>query len=98
MVLNCVIGASGEKLGDDGPFVAILSMCSDDGFIFFRGEWSVADIRIELVAPAEAARFARTARNAPANERPIARTMLLDEECQLLVVFGAPWAFDSSYY
>lgn len=58
MVLNCVIGASVEKLGDGGPFVAILSMCSDDGFIFLWGEWSVVDIRMELVAPAEAARFA----------------------------------------
>lgn len=97
MILNCVIGASGEELGNGGPLVAVLGVCGEDGFVFFGGEGSVVDAGAELVAPPEAAGFARTAGNAEADERPVARAALFDEARQLLVFFGAPWPFNSCY-
>lgn len=57
----------------------------------------MVDAGAELVAPPEAAGFARTAGNAAADERPVARAALFDEARQLLVFFGAPWPFNSCY-
>lgn len=52
MVLDGVVGATGEQSGDGGPFVAELGMSPDDGVIFIGSEGTVLDLRGELVAPA----------------------------------------------
>ena len=52
MILDGVIGATGEQSGYGGPFVAELGMSPDDGVIFLGSEGSVLDLRRKLVTPA----------------------------------------------
>ena len=50
--ISGLLTPSWQLLGDVRPLVAILGMCLQDDFIFFRGPWSLADAGVQMVMPA----------------------------------------------
>ena len=56
-VLDGVVGAARQELGDLGPAVAETVVCVDDDLVLGLSPWVLVDARAEVVAPALAALF-----------------------------------------
>lgn len=55
VVLDSVVGASGQEARDGGPLVAVEGVGLGDDVILGGGEWAVLHVGAQLVAPPETA-------------------------------------------
>lgn len=51
MVLNCIVGPSRKQPCNEGPFVAIHSVCTQQPFLFFFAECPPVYLWIQLIKP-----------------------------------------------
>ncbi len=95
VVLDRIVGSAGENPSDGGPFVAVQVMGLDDGRVFEGGEGTMLHGRAQLVTPSQAAGLARSSRDALADERPVASSMLLHQVLQRCIFLWTPWSLDT---
>ncbi|KAJ0591335.1 hypothetical protein HanIR_Chr04g0207211 [Helianthus annuus] len=75
VVFHGVIRTAVKQARDSRPAVTKPRVRLHDNLIFLRREGAVLHLRRELVAPPQAAGFARSTWNGLANERPVACTV-----------------------
>lgn len=95
MIFYGVVCSARQEAGNGCPFIAVLSMCCNDGSIFFRRKGAVVDGGAKLVAPTKAAGLPRPPWNTRTDERPVTSAVLFYELDELGVFIRAPRAFDS---
>lgn len=96
MIFDGIVGPSGQKLSNHGPFVAkpkfsldLLFVRLDDDPIFLLRPTLLADARVEMVVPPFSALLANPAREVLGNKAPILGSVGLDElQDQLIFLFG----------
>ena len=96
MVLNVVISAPRQVLGDLRPSVAQFLMSLDDEHIFLLRPLVLLDVRVQVVVPSLLlkvpfpALLSLTVQDVTRDQRPVLRTLLLHETTQQLVLRRAP--------
>lgn len=94
MVLDGVVRSSWQEAGDGSPLVTVDGVSLDDDGILGGSKRTVLYAWAELIAPSEPARLSGPSRNAEADERPIARAVVVDELDESGILLGAPRALD----
>lgn len=95
VVLDGIVRAAGKEASYGGPLVAVQCVRVDDGGVLRGCEGAVLHMGAQLVAPSEAAGFARPPVDAFTDQRPVASAVLLDEALQRDVLLWTPWPLDA---
>ncbi|KAL8029960.1 hypothetical protein ABFX02_14G256400 [Erythranthe guttata] len=90
-----VIGAAVEQPRNGGPPVAVPVVRRRNGVVLRLGEGAVLDLRAELVAPPQPARFPRPALDVLTDQRPVPGAVPVHQPGQDLVFLRTPRAFNS---
>ena len=96
MIFDGIVGSSGQKLGNHGPFVSkpkfsldLLFVRLDDDPIFLLRPTFLADVGVEMVVPPLSALLADPSGKVLGDEAPILGSVCLDElQDQLIFLFG----------
>ena len=94
MVLDCIVGAPREELGDLSPTVPESFVSLENFPVLLIAPRILVDVGIEVVVPALAALLSDAAGEVTSNERPLLRAVLAHERDDLEILFGGPWPLD----
>ena len=93
-VLDGVVRAPRQGLGDVGPARAAPRVAPQDDLVLGGRPGQLADVGVQLVVPPLPALLARAARQVRREDGPLARAVALDRAQQELVLGGGPGALD----
>ena len=93
-VLDGVVRAPGQGLGDVGPARATPRVAPQYDLVLGGRPGQLADVGVQLVVPPLPALLARAARQVRREDGPLARAVALDRAQQELVLGGGPGALD----
>ena len=91
-VLDLVVRAAGQCLGNVGPLVAHRLMRLEELLVFLECPVALVDDRVQVIVPPLAALLARPRGQLGGDHRPRASAMLRDEGSDLHVLLGGPTA------
>ena len=94
VVLDVVVGAARQVLGDLRPPVAVLEMKFQNSLVLLFRPSVLLDVRVQVVVPPLTALLADASGQVLSNLAPVLRTLLLDLVDQLTVFLLGPGAFD----
>ncbi len=95
MVLNRVVSATLENIGDVGPLVAQRCVCLEHPCILLRRPVPLADAWVQVVVPALSALLADSLRQILRDHRPFLSADPLHKLDQNHVLLGGPWSLAS---
>lgn len=93
-VLDGVVRAPRQGLGDVGPARAAPRVAPQDDLVLGGRPGQLADVGVQLVVPPFPTLLARAARQVRREDGPLARAVALDRAQQELVLGGGPGALD----
>lgn len=79
VVLYCVVGPSGQELGDFGPLVAQHFVRLVDDFVLLFGPSALFDFGVQMVVPTFPALFSDSAFQVAGDQRPLLRSVFVHE-------------------
>ena len=92
VVLDHVISATRQQLGNLRPTIAELLLCFTQDSLLLVRQWALFYRRVKSVQPALAALLSHAARNVGRDRRPVTRPQLLDELAHRGVLLLGPVA------
>jgi hypothetical protein len=90
VVLDGVVGASGQHLGHFGPLAAVGGVGEEEDPLLMQHPLHLQDGRVQVVVPPLATLLAQTALDELGDEGPPLRTVLLDELAHQAVLLLRP--------
>jgi len=96
MILDGVVRASRQELGNEGPLVAVLAVRFQDHAIFFGCPWRLADVGVQMVMPPFTTLFADASGKVRGDLGPLARSKRVDVFTDDAILLLSPLAFLST--
>jgi len=95
-VLDGIVRATWESLGDFGPSITQLLVRSNQCLVFFVCPLTLLDGWVEVIVPPLPTLFAEPAVELTSNVTPFLGTVMLDKVGDNGVFFSGPWSFHES--
>lgn len=95
VVFNGVVCPPGEKLGNDGPLIAMDFVGGQEGVVFLFGPFVLVDLRVQVVVPPFTTLLSDSILKLPGNDGPVFGPIFLNELQEQLVLCLGPASFEA---